>query len=67
MISIEHRKLTLNFIFDSLPLIQNSKFNYFLDSYEKLFLIMDPPLENSRTRITVLGVVLTSSKTKFPQ
>ena len=30
MISIEHRKLTLNFIFDSLPLIQNSKFNNFL-------------------------------------
>ena len=45
--------------FDSLPLIQNSKFNSifrYVDSYAKIFLILYPPLENSTTRIAITHI-----------
>ena len=43
-------------IFDSLPLIENSKLNIsfgYVDSYAKTFLILYPSLENSTTRIAI--------------
>ena len=44
-------------IFDSSPLIQNSKFSYgYVDSYAKIFLILYPPFENSTTRIAIMYI-----------
>ena len=46
-------------LFDSSPIIQNSKFNHsdsigYVDSHAKIFLIFYPMIENSTTRIAIV-------------